>query len=91
MTMTYQLGLPLVELDALLRVMKEITNIVLLFLFYYIQTHAYIIYKHKNTQNVLTLYKNVHKHAPHIGCTQVNITSLAKCSCRRDGSGFTWC
>ena len=44
---TYPLGLPPVELDALLRVMKEITNIILLFLFHYIQTHAYIIYKYK--------------------------------------------
>ena len=92
MRMTYQLGLPLVELDALLRFMKEITNIVLLFLFHYIQTHAYIIHTStRHTQNVQTLYTHVHKHRPHIGCTQVNITSLVKWSCRRDGSAFTWC
>ena len=47
---TYPLGFPLVELDALLRVMKEITNIILLFLFHYIQTHAYIIHVASRTR-----------------------------------------
>ena len=62
----------------------------------YFTTHTY---KHtltlytstRRTQNAQTLYTHVHKHTPHIGCTQVNITSLVKCSCRRDGSAFTWC
>ena len=61
---TYQLGLPLVELDALLRVMKEITNITLLFLFHYIQTHYT---QAQDTQKVQTLYTHVHTHTPHIG------------------------
>ena len=72
MRMTYQLGLLLVELDALLRVMKEITNIVLLF---YFTTYKHTLTSYtstRRTQNVQTLYTHVHKHTPHIGCTQVN-------------------
>ena len=65
---TYQLGLPLVELDALLRVMKEITNIILLFLFHHIQTHAYIIYKHtaQDTHKMCKHYTHMFTHIHHI-------------------------
>ena len=63
---TYQLGLPLIEQDTLLRVIKEITNTILLFLFHYIQTHAY---NHKTRTKCANTNMHVHTHTPHIGYT----------------------
>ena len=65
---TYQLGLPLIEQDALLRAKKEITYIILLFLFHYIHMLTSNTGT-RHTQKVQTLYTHIHTHTPHIGCT----------------------
>ena len=78
---TYQLGLPLVEQDVLLRVMKEITNIII-YTIIFISLHTNTRLHHMQAQDTHKMckhYMHVHTHAPHIGCIwciQVNITSL---------------
>ena len=87
---SYPLGLPLIELDSLLRVMKEITNIILLFLFHYIQTHAYIlcdrisqIQASTHTKSNLRFYQKwiaglIHYHISH--CTSFSTDKSGFCS-----------